>query len=106
MQAYERLRGLVLAGAQSAPGLAAMVTQGLWAWLRLVDHEPPCHVTQQHAASFSTPGAQEPARQCGDTPRLSAMQTQQLAQVWAQMVLARPVPVSTRPVSTATGKAA
>ncbi len=99
MQAYERLRRLVLAGAQSAPGLAAMVTQGLWAWLRLVDHERPCPVTHQHAVSFSTCVAQEPSRLCGDTPQLSAKQNQQLAQVWAQMVLARPV-------STATGKAA
>lgn len=104
MQAYERLRRLVLAGAQSAPGLAAVVTQGLWAWLRLVGHEQPSSITKQHAAVLSTAAAQEPSRRCGDKPQLSAKQTQQLAQLWAQMVLARPV--STATGSTATGRAA
>lgn len=89
MEAYERLRRLVLAGAQSAPGLAAMVTQGLWAWLRLVGHEQPSCITKQRAAVLSTASAQEPSRLRGDKPQLSAEQNQQLAQVWAQMVLAR-----------------
>lgn len=84
---YEELRGLVLAGAQSAPGLAVMRSQGMWAWLRVVEPcgTTPCTGPASKGAVPRVPPSDLPRGACPARP----VHAQQVAQVWAQMILSR-----------------
>jgi hypothetical protein len=88
VDAYEQLRGLVLAGTHGAPGLAVLRNQGVWAWLRVAQSEsaPSMH-EGAHGQRQSRPNTTPWNRPTVGGP---APQARQLAQVWAQMVLARP----------------
>jgi len=86
---YEKLRALVLAGAQRAPGLAVVRLQGLWAWLRLTPPEPDARKSMQlQAKSHPAPSVQ---------PACQPMHAREVATIWAQMLLARPLAASSAP---------
>lgn len=82
---YELLRALVLAGAQNAAGLAVLLNQGVWAWLRLALPEPAAPVHKGEGIQGPSRADSRPLRNVGGPPP----QARQLAQAWAQMVLAR-----------------